>query len=389
MQRADTNQAVRVHRKVGASTTLNRRYVRRPQKGTEALEASVRQAAHAEAVRKAQRAQMGAVKKAQAKQEPPKVMRRAVQPSMAAGQVRRSPKISRFGNVSAAQAPAATSAAVQKRRTIKIEENKGREATRVATKPQARTGETRVAGTRAAEPAAAPVMPMAAAERVETPAEPVVMHPMQVAAMNRIQAQNEAAQRPKVSAQEIKNREIKKALAKTSKAIDKDVAERERCEKRTKLHFGIARVMLAISCTAAALVAIVYFVGVNMPDISMQVAAMQTGIRASYPGYVPRGFEVTDLSSESGKVQMSFVNDETGDEFTMVEEETSWDSSALETNYVKPEFKDQYSIVREQGLTIYMADKGAAWVNGGVMYKLTVKSGTLTKKQIKSIAVSL
>ena len=99
---------------------------------------------------------------------------------------------------------------------------------------------------------------------------------------------------------------------------------------------------------------------------------------------------MTDLSSEDGRVSMSFQSDENDDAFTMVEENSSWDSSALETNYVKKEYGENYTIVREQGLTVYYSEyKGAAWVNGGVVYKLNFKSGTLTKKQVQSIATSL
>ena len=73
----------------------------------------------------------------------------------------------------------------------------------------------------------------------------------------------------------------------------------------------------------------------------------------------------------------------------MEEEASSWDSNALLTNYVKEAFGDGYSIVREQGLTIYIKGSNAAWVNGGIVYKLKADDGVLTNKQIRSIAVSL
>ena len=53
-------------------------------------------------------------------------------------------------------------------------------------------------------------------------------------------------------------------------------------------------------------------------------------------------------------------------------------------------FGEDYTTVREQGVTIFISDRSdAAWVNGGILYKLTISSGTLTKKQIKNIALSL
>lgn len=75
--------------------------------------------------------------------------------------------------------------------------------------------------------------------------------------------------------------------------------------------------------------------------------------------------------------------------FSITEERSSWDSNALESNYVKSEFGEEYDKIREQGLTIFINNNSAAWVNGGLLYKLKCISGTLTKKQIRSIAVSL
>lgn len=304
MQKSDSTQAINAHRKVGASTTLNRRYVKRPGQASPMISHFNRQ--------------------------PKKVVH-----------------------------------------SIKITDESDRKA-------QQETSQLSQAIQQAAQ--------QQTPQLFQTFQQDMV-HPVQAAAIQRMHHQAEQPQR--LTAKQIKDQEIRKALASSSRKIDKDIAERERAKKRSKLHFGIARVMLAISCTAAAVMAVVYFVGTNMPDLSMRVTAMQTGVNASYPGYVPRGYSLTDLSSENGKITMNFKNDESGDKFTMVEENSSWDSNALLTNYVKPELGEDYSIVREQGITIYTTNNQAAWVNGGVVYKLKIESGELTKKQIKSIAVSM
>ena len=126
-----------------------------------------------------------------------------------------------------------------------------------------------------------------------------------------------------------------------------------------------------------------------MPDVSLKVAAMQTGINASYPSYVPRDFAVSSITSEEGEVTISFYNSKTDASFDLIEEKSYWDSSALLTNYVKDKYEDNYTAVREQGITLYISESDAAWVNGGVVYKIITKSGSLTNKQIRSIAVSL
>ena len=222
------------------------------------------------------------------------------------------------------------------------------------------------------------------------PIAPAVAHPVQTAAINRMQNRAASPMVSKMTAKELKDQAIKKALANASKVTDdNNVKAEKKTKKSPKLHFGLGRVVLALSCAAAAVFAIVYFVNLNMPDISMRVAAMQTGIEASYPSYVPRDFNLSDITSEDGKVILNFKNAGNGDTFSLTEENSSWDSNALLTNFVKDEYGEDYSIVREQGLTIYISGSDAAWVNGGVVYKLKTTAGMLTKKQISSIAVSL
>ena len=220
------------------------------------------------------------------------------------------------------------------------------------------------------------------------PVAPVVAHPMQVSAINKMQERTAAPVASRMTAKELKDQAIKKALASAAKTSESETKKAKK-QKAPRVHFGLGRVVLALSCAAAAVFAIVYFVNLNMPDISMRVAAMQTGIDAKYPGYVPRDFSLSDITSEDGKITLNFKNSGTGDAFSLIEEESSWDSNALLTNFVKDEYGENYSTVREQGLTIYISGSDAAWVNGGVVYKIDTTAGSLTKKQINGIATSL
>lgn len=202
----------------------------------------------------------------------------------------------------------------------------------------------------------------------------------------RARTENVANQVEKISARELKEQEIKKALNRANKIKPQDSRE---TQKTPRFHFGVGRVVLALSCAAAAVFAIVYFVNLSAPDLSLRVAAMQTGIEASYPSYVPRDFSLSDITSENGKITMNFVNHSTGDAFSLTEEKSSWDSNALLENFVRKEYGEDYATVRENGLTLYIKNSNAAWVNGGMVFKLTTTSGSLTKKQIRAIAVSL
>lgn len=229
----------------------------------------------------------------------------------------------------------------------------------------------------------------AAKAKVEQPAP----HPLQVSANTKIQARNNMMasniRTSQLSAKELKDQAIKKALAAAESKNSQQQLTYTKDKRVNKMHFGFGRVMLALACTTAAVFAIVYFVNLNMPDISLRVAAMQTGIDASYPNYVPRTYSITSITSEEGKIVLDFASSELNGAFTIIEERSSWDSNALLSNYVQPEWKDNYTVVREQGITIYINSNNATWVNGGVVYKINTTSGTLTNKQIRSIAVSL
>ncbi|MBR2709596.1 hypothetical protein IKE72_00775 [Candidatus Saccharibacteria bacterium] len=233
------------------------------------------------------------------------------------------------------------------------------------------------------------------------PDEPVNLHPMQKSANEKMRAranmQSTASTQSasSMSAQELKEQAIKKALMNASQMEDsttkkeKKVKESKKVKKVTGMHFGFGRVLIALACAATAVMAIVYFVNLNMPDISLSVAAMQNGVNAAYPSYIPRDYNVSSVTSENGKVTMVFNNSTENKSFTLVEENSSWDSNALMNNFVKSEYGENYSVVKEQGLTLYISGSNAAWVNGGNLYKIIAQNGTLTNKQIKSIAVSL
>lgn len=219
----------------------------------------------------------------------------------------------------------------------------------------------------------------------ETPLTPAEKHPLQISANDKVRMRKTApAEAPRKTASELKEAAIKKALT----DIAKNQPEEPKALK-TKPKFGFWRIVLALGCATASIFAIIYLVNINMPDFSLRVAAMQTGIEAKYPGYTPSGYSLEGITSESGKVTISFKNSSENKKFSIGEEKSSWDSTALLNNYVKPEMGNDYTIVREQGLTIYVTKANAAWVNGGVVYKLAFDDDSLTKNQIRSLATSL
>jgi hypothetical protein len=197
-------------------------------------------------------------------------------------------------------------------------------------------------------------------------------------------APRQQEQQSAITAREMKEAAIKKALASTARATEKEEV------KPHKIHFSFGRILIALGCTAAAVFAIVYFINLNMSDFSLYAAAKQAGIEsASREPHVPQEYTISNISSENGKIEITYKNNQTNEIMTITEEKSSWDSNALLSNYVRDAYSNTFITIREQGLTIYISESNACWVNGGIVYKITAPVGSLSKKQIRQIATSL
>ena len=199
-----------------------------------------------------------------------------------------------------------------------------------------------------------------------------------------------------LTAQQMKDRAIQQALARMNKIEqEQGVSGRQPMNiqlneaKESKGFFRGRKIALAAGMAVITIAVLGYLVYLNMPSLSARVAAMQAGIEKSYPSYVPANYRLDGLVKEdNGRITMNFKNDQ-GNKFTIMEEKSSWDSAAVLTNYVKKNWGNDYSIAKGQGLTIYVSDSNAAWVNGGVLYVITDTDGRLNSSDLHDIAVSL
>ena len=186
---------------------------------------------------------------------------------------------------------------------------------------------------------------------------------------------------------------LEKQATKTTHAAVKPVAsiktKTASSSKTLAKHNKGARVFFAFLCSSAVVAALFFVVQSNMPDISIKVAAMQTGIQATYPSYVPRDYRLSGVyTAQDNSVAMDFLGPNQA-KFTLTEEKLPWDSTALLNRFVKPKWGEDFTTIKEQGITIYISGSNAAWVNAGIVYKITNLHGELTKKQIKNIVTSL
>lgn len=177
----------------------------------------------------------------------------------------------------------------------------------------------------------------------------------------------------------IKNEAIESAL---SKAV---VNQKQHKQPKKRLFSRLA----SVGASALALILLGgYFTYINMPNLSVRVAAAQAGFDASYPDYHPDGYRLNGpIAAENGKVTMKFASNSGPQNFSIAQEKSNWDSMAVQ-EYVSETSNNNAITTAVDGLTIYIYGSNAAWVNGGVLYTVD-GDAPLSGEQIRRIATSM
>lgn len=183
--------------------------------------------------------------------------------------------------------------------------------------------------------------------------------------------------------QAIKNQAIDNAMAQ-----DAPKAKRVRNKTKRKASKWQPRFMTIASASLALILLGGYFTYINMPNLSVRVAAVQAGVDASYPQYKPDGYHLKGtVAYEPGQVNMKFSSS-AGPYFEIEQAKSDWDSTALLENYVEKNAGDNYTITNDRGLTIYNFAGKTVWVNGGIMYTIS-GDAPLSGDQIQRMVASL
>ncbi len=210
------------------------------------------------------------------------------------------------------------------------------------------------------------------------PAKKTTMNPVSRASKAAVAAPPAApAPRP---AKEVKKQAIEKALHNAKPA------------KKAKKQAFFKRHPRAMSISSAALALVLlagYLTYINLPSISVRVAAAQAGIAATYPSYQPSGYSLHGpVAYSNGQVSMNFVANAGSQNYKITQVKSNWDSSALLDNYVSRSSEGDYATFNNNGLTIYVYGTNAAWVNGGILHTIQ-GNAPLTTSQIQRIAASM
>lgn len=126
----------------------------------------------------------------------------------------------------------------------------------------------------------------------------------------------------------------------------------------------------------------------NSPKLAFHTAASQAGIDASLPTFMPSSYHQNGQAAVApGKITLNFVSPSATEPLNITQQRTEWDADALRENYVSQQ-TNNFLAVQGQGLTIYMYNNQANWVNHGVWYQLKGTS-KLGREQTLKIAYGL
>lgn len=225
----------------------------------------------------------------------------------------------------------------------------------------------------------APHPAAAAVKKSSTPDIAPKNHP----AASRALAKTAASVKPaEKTSKQIKDAAISAALSTpTTKPVKQKRARKWQWSRR----FTILTAIFALLITGGILTYI------NLPVLSVGFASAQAGIKATYPEYRPDGFSLSQpVTYSDGEVTLVFKSNSSDNGYTIIQTRSSWDSSAVLDNVVRKDAGDDYTTTQERGLIIYSYDenKSAAWVNGGILYKIST-TAPLSGEQIRRIATSL
>ncbi|HEV2413071.1 MAG TPA: hypothetical protein VGS28_04710 [Candidatus Saccharimonadales bacterium] len=164
----------------------------------------------------------------------------------------------------------------------------------------------------------------------------------------------------------------------------------DRHEHRVKQFFAKQPKLLSAATGALAVLLFVgYLVYLNIPNISLRIAANRAGFSATMPAYKPSGYSLTGpVAYTAGEIQLKYgSNAAPATAYTLTQRQSTWDTQALLQNYVTKQ-SSNYMTYQDEGLTIYIYNGDAAWVNGGIFYSVA-GNANLSSDQILNIATSM
>ena len=129
-----------------------------------------------------------------------------------------------------------------------------------------------------------------------------------------------------------------------------------------------------------------YFTYINIPTISIRIAANQAGINAHVPS-TPNGYSIDGpVAHASGQIRINYRSNGGADGFSITQQESSWVNADI-VRYLLPSHED-HRMLDVNGMTIYRFGNNAIWIKDNILF--TVNGNDLTSdEKIIRIAESI
>lgn len=233
--------------------------------------------------------------------------------------------------------------------------------------------------------------PKTRVERKRTPVTSVAPseiqeHPttQKIAQKKQIAREEEALRKVSISSRAVKEQLIKEQLDKVD--AKPNLKEHVQPKKRGKK----ARLTSILATTASLFLLAGYFTYLNIPGLSIRVAAVQAGVNASLPDYRPDGYAFSGpVDFSQGEVALNFSANGGPQSYSITQTASDWDSQAVLDNYILEQSEGDYSIHSTKGLTVYTYNNKAVWVNRGILHEVNYDNAPLSINQIERIAASM
>jgi hypothetical protein len=152
---------------------------------------------------------------------------------------------------------------------------------------------------------------------------------------------------------------------------------------------SLRRRMVSFGAGAVAVLALVGVFGYHSDPVKFKMATTNAGFSANMPGYSATGFQVADVQTTSGYVNVKYHNKQLNRTYAVVEKPSSITSSKLLEQIAATETRTPYNAVDKDGRTIYIYGRNqAAWVHEGILYQV-LGNGSLASDDFVAIATSM
>ena len=185
------------------------------------------------------------------------------------------------------------------------------------------------------------------------------------------------------------NNQLKNALINEQLEQPIDRKARRRAEKQAAKESRAKRSFRAPTLITAALAIVViggYFTYVNMPAISIRVAAREAGIDAHVP-YTPNGYLIDGpVAYAAGQIKINYKSNGGASGYSVTQQSSDWSNEDIVNGLLRPD--ESYRTIDVGDVTVYRYNNNAAWVKDDMLFTVN-GNDTLGDSQIAEIAKSM